>query len=301
MGGVAAVAAAAVPMRSAQPTPANLAPRTFTSPSSVPPSRRACVNRIPDTWSGSIAPNLHDRAPTKGAALNNRLRHVLLRFAALAVLASSLVFAGGALSSPSAHPKQTVLPTSYVASPPAVYFDATGGSQPCAPGLICYRPNEMKAIYDVPAGLDGSGQTIILVDAYGSPTIKADLAAFDAENAASRSELQDHRPERLGQAEGPERPGVAGRDLARRRVGARDRAGRRHRSRRGAQRQRARTHRRRGGRRLEVPRRDHLAELRHGRDVRAEGLHRRSQRAPRLRRGRGARRHGARRRPATSA
>ncbi len=98
------------------------------------------------------------------------------------MVASSLVFAGGALSSPAAHPKQTVPPTSYVASPPSIFFDATGGSQPCAPGFICYRPNEMKAIYDVPAGLDGSGQTIILVDAYGSPTIKADLAAFDAEN-----------------------------------------------------------------------------------------------------------------------
>ena len=47
-------------------------------------------------------------------------------------------------------------------------------------GLICYSPNFIRTAYDVPSNLDGSGQTIVIVDAYGSPTIAHDLAVFDS-------------------------------------------------------------------------------------------------------------------------
>jgi subtilase family serine protease len=47
--------------------------------------------------------------------------------------------------------------------------------------LICYSPNDIKTAYDYPSGLDGSGQTIVIVDAFGSPTIQNDLATFDAQ------------------------------------------------------------------------------------------------------------------------
>ena len=46
-------------------------------------------------------------------------------------------------------------------------------------GLSCYGPYDLGKIYDFPADLDGRGQTIVIVDAYGSPTIGSDLAVFD--------------------------------------------------------------------------------------------------------------------------
>jgi subtilase family serine protease len=52
-------------------------------------------------------------------------------------------------------------------------------------GIRCYSPNQIQAAYDMaPAfgkGLDGSGKTIAIVDAFGSPTIGLDLQLFDQE------------------------------------------------------------------------------------------------------------------------
>ena len=48
------------------------------------------------------------------------------------------------------------------------------------PQLVCYSPNDIRTAYGYPAGLDGSGQTIVIVDAFGSPTIQNDLSVFDA-------------------------------------------------------------------------------------------------------------------------
>jgi subtilase family serine protease len=48
--------------------------------------------------------------------------------------------------------------------------------------IVCYSPSFIKKAYEFPstATLDGTGQTIVIVDAFGSPTIAADLALFDA-------------------------------------------------------------------------------------------------------------------------
>ena len=48
--------------------------------------------------------------------------------------------------------------------------------------IVCYSPTFIKKAYSYPstATLDGTGQTIVLVDAFGSPTIANDLALFDA-------------------------------------------------------------------------------------------------------------------------
>ena len=46
--------------------------------------------------------------------------------------------------------------------------------------LVCYSPSFIRTAYNFPSNLDGRGQTIVIVDAYGSPTIASDLAAFDA-------------------------------------------------------------------------------------------------------------------------
>ena len=45
--------------------------------------------------------------------------------------------------------------------------------------IVCYSPSMIRKAYNYPSTLDGSGQTIVLVDAFGSPTIASDLATFD--------------------------------------------------------------------------------------------------------------------------
>jgi len=50
--------------------------------------------------------------------------------------------------------------------------------------LPCYSPQEMRRAYDLTpilnAGYDGRGQTIVIVESLGSPTIANDLKTFDA-------------------------------------------------------------------------------------------------------------------------
>jgi subtilase family serine protease len=50
-------------------------------------------------------------------------------------------------------------------------------------GLYCYDPFAIRAAYGVDnllnKGLNGAGQTIVILDAFGSPTIQDDLKAFD--------------------------------------------------------------------------------------------------------------------------
>ncbi|HET7590699.1 MAG TPA: S53 family peptidase [Solirubrobacterales bacterium] len=83
----------------------------------------------------------------------------------------------------------------YVVNPPTVQGPAVSSlSSPTWPGvgnhcelifgtsypLACYDPTQIRNAYDVPSTLTGAGQTIIIVDAYGDPTIEQDLANFDA-------------------------------------------------------------------------------------------------------------------------
>jgi subtilase family serine protease len=50
-------------------------------------------------------------------------------------------------------------------------------------GFPCYSPQEMRNAYDVTplinAGDTGKGQSIVIIDSYGSPTIQSDLHTFD--------------------------------------------------------------------------------------------------------------------------
>ena len=51
-------------------------------------------------------------------------------------------------------------------------------------GVPCYSPQEMRTAYGMNGLIDsgnvGAGQTIVIIDSYGSPTIAADLKVFDA-------------------------------------------------------------------------------------------------------------------------
>jgi uncharacterized protein YjbI with pentapeptide repeats len=78
----------------------------------------------------------------------------------------------------------------FTVSPPLAFlgpsFNPTapvGGVPFCFSGsrgnVMCYPPNFLKTAYDFPAGLDGTGSTVVIVDAFGSPTILSDLSAYD--------------------------------------------------------------------------------------------------------------------------
>jgi subtilase family serine protease len=87
---------------------------------------------------------------------------------------------------------QTPAPASPSGSPaapavsPAPSHLAAPTSEWCvrAFGINCYSPRQLEQAYGLPQlyarGLDGRGRTIVIVDAYGSPTIRHDLRVFDA-------------------------------------------------------------------------------------------------------------------------
>src|SRR5579859_3127607 len=49
--------------------------------------------------------------------------------------------------------------------------------------IQCYVPDQVEAAYNLPAlynrGITGKGRTIVIVDAFGSPSISDDLLGFD--------------------------------------------------------------------------------------------------------------------------
>ena len=49
--------------------------------------------------------------------------------------------------------------------------------------VACYSPNQIERAYDLPAlyakGYNGAGKTIVIVDSFGSTTVRHDLAVFD--------------------------------------------------------------------------------------------------------------------------
>jgi subtilase family serine protease len=52
-------------------------------------------------------------------------------------------------------------------------------------GIACYQPFQLQRAYDLSPlyakGIEGNGKTIVIVDAFGSPSIQSDLATFDAQ------------------------------------------------------------------------------------------------------------------------
>jgi subtilase family serine protease len=64
----------------------------------------------------------------------------------------------------------------------------------CFP-VVCYTPQDIKTAYNYPAtkgqnGLDGAGQTIVIVDAFGDPAVQHDLNTFDSEFGIPRTMVQ---------------------------------------------------------------------------------------------------------------
>jgi subtilase family serine protease len=96
-------------------------------------------------------------------------------------------------AAPGTDPVETQHPAAANPSAPArtgVFPDPSGRAAPTSAwcvrafGINCYSPRQLQQAYDLPPlyarGLDGHGRTIVIVDAYGSPTIRHDLRFFDA-------------------------------------------------------------------------------------------------------------------------
>ena len=113
-------------------------------------------------------------------------------------------------------------------------------------GTVAYTPAQIRAAYGISAlALDGTGQTIAIVDAYDDPSIFQALDAFDSQFGADRLRtvavrsvrpsivvLDGTQPERPGHVLAVNRPErtrhrqLGSRGVARRRMGACHRPGR---------------------------------------------------------------------------
>jgi len=96
--------------------------------------------------------------------------------AAASVAAATMAFGGGVAA---ARPLHIALPGRFAQQPTIAQCQS-------AYGINCYDAAEMRHAYGVDQlnahGLTGRGQTIVLVDSYGSPTIQKDLQVFDQQN-----------------------------------------------------------------------------------------------------------------------
>jgi subtilase family serine protease len=109
------------------------------------------------------------------------LRHVrCLRAAGTLALASASLFAVGAPTVAATVTAQPASLISRLASPTQPPTQAQCVAKFTVP---CYRPAQFQAAYnELPLfrrGITGKGETIVIVDSFGSPTIKHDLAIFD--------------------------------------------------------------------------------------------------------------------------
>ena len=94
-----------------------------------------------------------------------------------AAVAAPLAHGGAKTPAIGAHPHYQVAGHATPAAPPTFTCQVTTPAQ-------CFGPAQIRAAYGVDKlaakGLNGAGRTIVIVDAFQSPTIASDLATFDA-------------------------------------------------------------------------------------------------------------------------
>jgi subtilase family serine protease len=61
-------------------------------------------------------------------------------------------------------------------------------------GIACYTPALIRKAYDIPDGWTGKGQRIVIVDAYGSPTVRQDLDVFSQTFGLPKADLNVYYP-----------------------------------------------------------------------------------------------------------
>ncbi len=121
-----------------------------------------------------------------------RVRRPMFIAAGTAAVAAVAVLAAGS-SAAAGRPAATARAAGAVVriSPDAVHampVDRAGppSTQTCESQfkIACYTPLQVQQAYNTPKlysqGITGAGQTIVIVDSYGSPTVRHDLAKFDS-------------------------------------------------------------------------------------------------------------------------
>jgi subtilase family serine protease len=108
--------------------------------------------------------------------------------AAAAVPAPGLAGLSGATGSASAAAGTSAL-ASVTVQPGVIHLGRAQSAPPTTADceqeykVACYEPGQIEQAYNLPAvyasGVTGRGATIVIVDSFGSPTIKHDLGAFD--------------------------------------------------------------------------------------------------------------------------
>jgi subtilase family serine protease len=134
--------------------------------------------------------NLKTRAQGRTLALAVAGGCALLGLVATAGDGSTLSHAtaspGSHLTPPPGTTSTTPAPSATEGAAPATPAPAPPASASCqnSYGLACYSPRQIQQAYDLPSlyarGLDGRGRTIVIVDSFGSPTIRHDLRIFDS-------------------------------------------------------------------------------------------------------------------------
>ena len=115
-----------------------------------------------------------------------RFRHVIAALVPVGVVSAfALLPAAASAAAPGASAAGHVIPE--VSSPLAYKYVGKAGTRAAAAGFLftcqepgaspnCYTPQELATAYDIPAKLTGAGQTIVIIDAFGDPTLGQDLA-----------------------------------------------------------------------------------------------------------------------------
>lgn len=101
-------------------------------------------------------------------------------FAVLPASTAAVATAQHAASGPSGKMTPTMAsPLAYKFAGKAPRAGALFSCQEPGAAINCYTPQELATAYDIPTSLTGAGQTIVIVDAFGDPTISDDLNVFD--------------------------------------------------------------------------------------------------------------------------
>ena len=111
--------------------------------------------------------------------------------AAILVTVSAAAFAAGTTSiGPRVVTRAlSIAPNAVVLQPETVHIGSALSGPPStsacekSTGIACYEPAQIQRAYNLGplfrVGIDGAGQTIVIVDSFGSPTIGHDLTVFD--------------------------------------------------------------------------------------------------------------------------
>src|ERR1035441_6628106 len=112
-----------------------------------------------------------------------------LTAAALAAAGPGVDLSGSAAAGPAATGSAGQALSDVTVQPGVMHVGRVQASPPTPPDcekaykVACYEPAQIRQAYNLPAvyasGVTGRGATIVIVDSYGSPTIKHDLGTFD--------------------------------------------------------------------------------------------------------------------------